>query len=435
MFGTDNKRQAWSWAMYDFANSAFTTIVVSFIYGTYFTKSIAPNEVLGTQWWSWAVSLTAIVVALLSPFLGALSDLGTYRKRIMWYSTLSCVIATARLFFPTEGQVFFALSVFLVANISFEIGTVFCNAYLADIVSKENYGKTSGFAWGLGYVGGLLALILALFLFVQTDQPIFGFEVANGENIRATNYLVAFWFFVFSIPFFLVVKDVQSTTTPTSSVGLFRDSLVRLRTTLSSLSKYGAISRFLLARLVYNDALVTIFAFGGIYAATTVGFSFEEIIMLGIVLNVLAGIGAFVFGFLEDRLGSLTLIRWSLIFLILACVIAILSPELPGLFQLVFGGDAVPQWFTSKFLFWTAALFIGLFSGPNQSSSRSLMSALTPKEKRNEFFGFYAFSGKATAFVGPLLFGWATAYFNTQQAGLFVVVALFILGYLLLKKV
>ena len=149
-----------------------------------FYKSIAPNEILGTQWWSWAVSLTAIVVAFLSPFLGALSDLGTYRKRIMWYSTLSCVIAAAILFFPTEGASFFALSVFLVANISFEIGTVFCNAYLADIVSKENFGKTSGFAWVLGYVGGLLALILALFLFVQTDQPIIGFEVANGEKYK-----------------------------------------------------------------------------------------------------------------------------------------------------------------------------------------------------------------------------------------------------------
>lgn len=435
MIRKDDKRQIWSWAMYDFANSAFTTIVVSFIYGTYFTKSIAPNEILGTQWWSWAVSLTAIVVAFLSPFLGALSDLGTYRRRIMWYSTLGCVIATAILFFPSEGQVFFALSVFIVANISFEIGTVFCNAYLADIVSKENFGKTSGFAWGLGYVGGLMALILALFLFVQTNQPIVGLEVANGENIRATNWLVAIWFFVFSIPFFSVIKDVQSTMTPTSLVVLFRDSMVRLRTTLSTVGKYGAISRFLLARLVYNDALVTIFTFGGIYAATTVGFSFEEIIILGIVLNLLAGTGAFIFGYLEDRVGSLVVIKWSLVFLTIACVIAILSPELPGLLQLVFGGDAVPQWFTSKFLFWIAALFIGLFSGPNQSSSRSLMSALTPKEKQNEFFGFYAFSGKATAFVGPLLFGWATAFFNTQQAGLFVIVALFILGYLLLKKV
>lgn len=435
MIRKDDKGQIWSWALYDFANSAFTTIVVTFIYGTFFTQSIAPNEIVGTQWWSWAISFTAILVAFSSPFLGALADLTVFRKKIMLFSTLTCVVTTTLLFFPTQGQVLLALSIFVIANISFEIGTVFCNAYLPSLVSSHRFGKISGFAWGLGYLGGLLALVLALVLLVQTDQAVFGFSMDKGENIRATNLLVALWFLIFSLPFFLVIKEKKKEHQDTLPKHWFKATFFRLKSTFQSIRNYSTISRFLLARLVYNDALVTVFAFGGIYAATTIGFSFEEIIVLGIVLNILAGLGAFLFGIIEDHLGSQNVIRWSIIFLGLACLIAILSPELPGLLQMIFGGDALPDWFNSKFLFWVSAVFIGLFSGPNQSSSRSLMSALTPKDKQNEFFGFYAFSGKATAFVGPLLFGWATAYFNTQQAGLFVIIGLFIIGYLLLKKV
>jgi len=209
----------------------------------------------------------------------------------------------------------------------------------------------------------------------------------------------------------------------------------QLKNTFQKVKDHQTIYRFLLARLFYNDALVTIFAFGGIYASTTVGFSFEEIMILGIVLNVLAGLGAFIFGYFDDSVGSKKVVNWSIIFLALACLIAVLSPELPGLYELIFGGSAVPQWFNSKSLFWIAAIFIGLFSGPNQSSSRSLMARITPEKNRNEFFGFYAFSGKATAFIGPLLFGMATTFFNTQQAGLFVVILLFSCGYLFLKKV
>ena len=170
MIQKDNKRQIWSWAMYDFANSAFSTLVVTFIYGTFFTKSIADNEILGTQYWSWAISFTAIVVALCSPILGAVADNWGSRKRIMLVSTLVCITFTAFLFFPQQGQVFLALTLFIIANIAFEIGTVFCNAYLAELSSEERIGKVSGMAWGLGYVGGLIALVLALVFFDQIGQ-------------------------------------------------------------------------------------------------------------------------------------------------------------------------------------------------------------------------------------------------------------------------
>ena len=432
MIQKDDRRQIWSWAMYDFANSAFTTLVVTFIYGTYFTQSIADNEILGTKYWSWGISITAIVVALCSPVLGAIADSVGSRKRIMFISTLVCVFATALLFFPQNGQVFLALSLFIVANIAFEFGTVFCNAYLPELTTENRIGKLSGMAWGLGYVGGLSALVVALLFFVQSEQPLLGFSTDNGEHIRATNLLVSLWFLVFSLPFFIWVKDKKKKDkTPLNQ--LVKDSFVALKKTFQELSSYRQIFRFLVARLVYNDALITIFAFGGIYAASTIGFSFEEIIVLGIVLNVMAGIGAFVFGYLDDGKGSKTVILWSIVFLMTACLIAFLAPELPGLFQFIFGGKAIPDWFNAKNLFWMAAILIGLFSGPNQSASRSHMARITPQKKRNEFFGFYAFSGKMTAFLGPFLFGLATSYFESQQAGLIVIFILFFIGYRLMK--
>ena len=422
----DSKRTLWAWAMYDFANSAFTTLVVTFIYGAYFTKEIAPDEVQGTQLWSWAIAITAIIVSVLSPILGALSDVGGYRKWIMMLSTWCCVVATAFLFFPEQGQVFSALILFVIANISFEFGTVFYNTYLTEIVSKERIGRASGFAWSLGYIGGLLALGIALILLVQPEIPILGFSTENGENIRATNLLVALWFLVFSIPTFIWVQDRRP------EKGKFKESIASsfksLFHTFQELKNYKTIARFLLARLVYNDALVTIFSFGGIYAAGVIGFNFEEIMILGIVLNITAGLGAFLMGYLDDSKGSQKTVQWSILFLSFACLLAFVAPIIPTWFADV-------SWLTSKLVFWIAAILLGFFSGPNQSASRSLMAHYTPADKSNEFFGFYAFSGKATSFLGPLLFGWITTMFSTQQAGVLVVLTLFMFGYILMKRV
>ena len=422
----DRKRTIWAWAMYDFANSAFTTLVVTFIYGAYFTKGIAPDEVIGTQWWSWAIAVTAIIVSVLSPILGALSDLGGYRKWIMMFSTWCCVASTTFLFFPEQGQVFSALILFVIANVSFEFGTVFCNAYLPEIVSKERIGRASGFAWALGYIGGLLALAIALVFLVQPEIPIFGFSTENGENIRATNLLVALWVLVFSIPTFIWVQDRRP------EKGKFKESVAasfkRLFHTFHELKDYKKVAKFLLARLVYNDALVTIFAFGGIYAAGVIGFTFEEIMILGIVLNITAGLGAFLMGYLDDTKGSQKIVQWTILFLSFACLLGFLAPIIPLWFIEV-------SWLSSKLIFWIAAILIGFFSGPNQSASRSLMSHYTPAEKRNEFFGFYAFSGKATSFLGPLLFGWVTAIFGTQQVGILVILILFLFGYVLMKRI
>jgi UMF1 family MFS transporter len=316
------------------------------------------------------------------------------------------------------------------------MGSVFCNAYLPDISHSKNIGRISGYGWSLGYVGGLIALALAMFFLVQTDNPIFGFgKGAEGayENIRATNLLVAIWFAIFSIPTFVYLKDRKPDTK--ALLSNVRGTIKDFRLTAKELNNYPQIITFLVARLFYNDGLVTIFAFGGIYAAGSLDFSFNEIMILGIVLNITAGLGAFLMGFLDDKVGGKRTIKVTLIGLMIAIILAVLAPELRPFSQFVFGGSSVPEWLTGKNIFWFAAILIGVFSGPNQASSRSLMGRFTPENKKNEFFGFFAFSGKATAFLGPFLLGSLTMYFESQRVGISVIFLFFMVGFILLNLV
>jgi len=399
--------------LYDFANSPYTTLVVTFIYATFFTTVIAGDSIRGTALWSRAVALTAIVVALSSPILGAVADRGGYRKLFLMIATAVCVISTTALYTVEPGHVMQALIWFVIANMCFEMGMVFYNAFLPDVAPPDRIGRVSGFGWGLGYIGGLIALALALITLVQPEVPWFGFSTENGENIRATNLLVAVWFVVFSVPMFLFVREDTSRVSKTGAV--LSESWRQFSRTFREIRRYRQIIRFLLARLLYNDGLITVFAFGGIYAAGTFGFEMKEILVFGIVLNITAGLGAFVFGFLDDRLGGKRTITITLFGLVATTLLAVLAPTRTWL--------------------WIAGVLIGIFVGPNQSASRSLMGRFVPPEKENEFFGFFAFSGKFTAFLGPFALGMLTQAFDSQRVGVAVVTVLFVVGLVILAKV
>jgi UMF1 family MFS transporter len=399
-----NRKEVLAWSFYDFANQPFTTIVVTFIYSAFFVKVIADNEQVGTTMWANGIAISAIVVALLSPILGAIADSGGFRKFFLVIFTWICAVFSILLYFPEAGDVFLALTFFVIANIAFELGTVFCNSYLPDLSTKENSGSISGFAWGLGFVGGLIALFLSLFLFELNDI-----------GIRRINILVGIWLLLFSIPAIIFVKDRKKERFKKQHI---LSSFRTIKDTFKEVSRYKIISQFLIARLFFNDGLITIFALGGVYAVGTLDFTFDEVMQLGIVLNIAAGFGAFVFGYIEDRIGSKKVINWTLIVLTLATLLAFIAPE-----------THYP-----KELFWISGILIGLMVGPNQSCSRSLMSQLTPKEKMNEFFGFFALTGKATSFLGPFLYGIITTLYS-QQVALLVVVVFFLLGFLLFNKI
>ena len=407
------KRAVWSWAIYDFGNSAFTTLVVTFVYSLYFTDYLAPDPIQGTALWTRGVAITAVVVALCSPVLGALADRGGYRKTFLLISTLVAVFATAVLYRFEPGQAMTALFVFVIANIAYEFGTVFYNAFLPDLTNERNIGKVSGWGWGLGYFGGLIALVIALLILIRPEVPWFGFSTDNDENIRATNLLVAVWFLLFSLPLFLFVR--VSRPRPSQRGTIIRDSFAQLGDTFRQISKHRETVKFLIARLFYNDGLVTIFALGGIYAGVTFGFTFDEVVVFGIVINLAAGIGAIVMGYIDDRVGAKRTIVVSLLGLIGAALIGIFA--------------ASAAWF------WVAGIVIGVFAGPNQSASRSLMGRYVPPGMQNEFFGFFAFSGKLTAFIGPWLFGEVTRLADSQRAGMAVVLIMLAIGLVLLLNV
>ncbi len=404
----------WGWSLYDFANSAYTTLIVTFIYAVFFTQQIALDAVTGTAQWANAVAITGIIVALSSPILGALADGGGHRKAFLGASTLVCVVGVGFMYFAEPGQVLLALSLFVVSNVAFELSGVFYNSYLPDVAPPGRIGRVSGYGWALGYLGGLLAMVLALVALIQPEEPWFGIPSDRLQNVRAATVLVAVWFGLFSIPMFLWVRDSKVAARKPGASPI-RDTLRQLTATFRELRRYRDVAWLLVARLVYNDGLVTIFAFGPIYAAETFDFSLEEVMLWGLALNVTAGLGSVAMGVLDDRIGGKRTILISIFGLIVSGLVAVLA--------------------TSKGVLWVAGLAVGLFVGPNQAASRSLLGRFVPREKQTEFFGFFAFSGKATSFMGPLLLGVVTSLFRSQRLGMATILLFFTAGGLLLLKV
>ena len=411
-----NKREIVAWSFYDFANQPFTTIIITFLFAPYFADVICSSEEInGIGLWSLGIAITGIFVAIISPIIGAISDTGGFRKFFFVLSTWVCIISTACLFFFKEGDIFSALVYVIIANIGFELGTVICNSYLSEISDRKNIGKISGFAWGLGFLGGLISLIIILILMIFL--PMFLSNVINIEFkiVRMSAVIVALWFAIFSIPVFFLVREKKSEKLTKNHV---RKSFNSIFETFHQIKKYKKIIRFLIARLFYNDALITIFALGGAYAIETLDFTLTETLILGIVLNIFACIGSFLFGRLEDIYGPKWCIEISIITLLIAVLLAFFAPFFSNLL-------------IGKSIFWFAGILIGIMTGPSQSCSRSIMARLTPIDKTNEFFGFYAFTGKATAFLGPFIF--ALLSVHSPQLGLLVVVLFFLIGYLIFK--
>lgn len=399
--------------MYDWANSAFTTLVVTFIYNSYFALTFVSDPDAGTALWARGVSISALIIALLSPVMGAVADRSGRRRRYLFIATLVSVVFTVALGFvsPTHDHaVFKALTLFIIANVAFEMGGVFYNSFLPELVGRDRIGRISGYGWGLGYLGGLLAMVVALVGFVRPEVPWFGLSTVDGFNVRATNFLVAGWFLLFSIPLFLFVPEKVKKTAKVDVRGAFRE----LGLTLREIRHYRDTVRFLIARLIYNDGLVTVFSFGAIYAGGVFGMDQSERLLFGIVLNAVAGLGAFAFGFLDDRIGGRKTILVTLAGLCVATVLAVAAPNRTWL--------------------WIAGVTVGIFVGPNQSASRSLMGRFVPEKHKGEFFGFFAFSGKVTSFAGPAMLGLVTA-FAGLRVGFSTLLLFFIVGALVLLTV
>ena len=402
-----NWKAKWGWALFDWASSPVPTLHATFVFAVYFSTTIAPDN--GTVLWAQMTAITSLLIALLSVFAGRFADSKGLIKHALTISLLIGALSVMGLWHaePSSDFILYALLLSALSIFMMEIGFVFYNALLVHLVPTEKMGRLSGIAWGIGYVGAVIALSLALAIFILPEQAPFGLDKAQAEHVRATMIFAGLWAIIFYIPLFLFVKSPPAT----PQEGRY---LTQVKQAIQDARSIPDMIRFLIARMAFNDGLVTLFALGGIFAAKVFGFTQTEILIFAIALNISAGLGAIGGGWADDRLGALPTIRYALIGLMICGTIAICAP--------------------SKEVFWAATVILGLFVGPCQSASRSYVARRAPEDSKASLFGLYMLSGKATSFIGPLLYGWLVYFTGIERAGMAIVIILVVIGYVLLPK-
>jgi len=412
---SSHKKSILSWCLYDAGNSAFATVIVTFVFSVYFARSIVGDETNGAALWSYAIATSGFVVALASPVLGAMADhYGARKPGLVLFSAL-CVVPCALLYFAAPGMVVLALVLFVVAHTGFEIALVYANAMLPHIAPPRMVGRISGWAWGAGYAGGLACLAMTLFGLVGLGDinPLLSLPRAHFEHIRAAAPLTALWFALFTIPLLLWTHDVEKTGLKITEA--VRKGLFQLRDTFTRARQQKNLLTFLIASALYRDGLNTLFAVGGLYAAGVFGMSLTEILIFAIGLNVSAGLGAVIFAYADDHWGSKRTVIVALVGMIVTGLAILLTQD--------------------KHVFTVLALALGIFMGPAQAASRTLAARLSPPDMVAQTYGLYSFTGKSVSFLGPLAFGLATSIFDSQRAGMATIILFWLAGLALLAKV
>jgi UMF1 family MFS transporter len=434
--------------MFDWACQPFFTLVSTFVFAPFFAAAVAPDPVRGQALWGYATAAAGLTLALLSPLLGSVADAAGRKKPWIAGAGLVLVAASAALWFVEPGAghaLALALTAFAVAAVAAEIAAVFNNAMMPALVPPERLGRLSGTGWAVGYAGGLVSLVVVLGFLAATPEtgrtllglePLLGLDPARREGDRIVGPLTAAWFLVFVLPLFLLTPDAPATGRSLRDAA--REGLRHLAGTVAEARRDGTVARFLLANMIYQDALVALFAFGGIYGAGVFGWGPIELGVFGILLTVTGTLGALAGGRLDDRYGAKPVILGALGCLALVCLgilslgrehvafVVATAPPAPGdgLY-----GSAPEKAFVAL------GLVIGAVAGPLQAASRSLLARLVPAGDAGRYFGLLALSGKVTSFLAPLLVALATTAAGTQAAGPAVLIAFFAAGALVLSGV
>ena len=400
-----------NFALYDFANSAFTTIIITFIFATYFAKQIAPNPILGQSYWGWTMGITGLLVALIGPLIGSLADKKNCTEFFIKLFTIICIILTSFLWFakPSEKYLLYTLLVVASANFFYELSLIFYNSILKRISNSNNLGKSSGFSFALGYIGGILILIICIKVFIDNEVLPFGLSKENSENIRATSIVVALWYLVFSIPFLFSLKKKIKNKIERSSNNIKKIKNLFWDKGLNNLGK------FLLARMLYADGLNAIIIMGGIFAVGVFNLEIKDLLVLSVLMNITAFIGAIIGGYANDKFSSKSVIIFSLLGLIFS--------------------SAIILFIKTKIFFLIFASINGFFIGPIQSASRVFITKSIDENNQASGFGLFALSGKLTSFIGPLLVSTLTYISNSQRIGFSAAIILLLIGLLILLKV
>ncbi len=374
------RREVWAWAMYDFANSGYTTVVLTAVFNAYFVSVVARNADWATFAWTAALSGSYLGVMILGPLLGAWSDAHAAKKRLLAISTVVCIAATVALAWTGPGAVAWAVGFIVVSNIAYSLGENLCAAFLPELSRPEALGKVSGWGWSLGYFGGILALGLCLAWVLSAPAR----GSTSSEAVPGTMIITAAIYGLAALPTFLFLRERA---VPAAVPGA-RAAFARLLETARSSRRYEDLLLVFASGTLYQAGVATVITLAAIYAEQVMGFKTQDTIVLIMVVNVTAAVGAFGFGYAQDRIGKTSALRLTIWGWIAMIVIAYFSTNAP--------------------MFWVAANLAGLCMGSSQSAGRALVAYLSPVDRSSEFFGLWGVATRLAAILGPLSYGAVT---------------------------
>jgi UMF1 family MFS transporter len=404
--------ELFGWAMYDFANSGYTTVVITAVFNAYFVSAVAGNAPWATFAWTGALAISYAAIVLTAPLVGALADVHAAKKRLLALTTAGCVLATAALATVGPGELALAIALVALSNYFFGSGENLIAAFLPELADEKSLGKVSGWGWSLGYMGGLLALGLCL-AYVSWAQ---GQGHAAAQFVPVTMLITAALFAMASLPTFFWVRERARPHAAEARQGALRAAYSRVVHTLRHAVRYRDLRRFLVCILFYQAGIATVIALAAIYAQQVLGFDTKDTMVLLLVVNVTAALGAFAFGYVQDRLGhvntlSLVLVGWIVM-------------------------AAMAYFADTRDAFWAAANLAGLCMGSSQAAGRAIVGYLSPEDRRAEFFGLWGLAVKLSSIFGPLTYGavtWATG--GNHRLAIMITGTFFVVGLVLLRTV
>jgi MFS transporter, UMF1 family len=374
------RREVWAWAMYDFANSGYTTVVLTAVFNAYFVAVVAANAEWATFAWTAALSVSYAMVMVIGPLLGAWADAHAAKKVVLAWSTVICIAGTVALAWTGPGAVAWAVVFIIVSNVAYSMGENIVAAFLPEIARPEALGKVSGWGWSLGYFGGILALAVSLAWVMTAESR----GSTSSAAVPGTMIITAVVFALAALPTFLWLKERA---VPAEVPGA-RAALARLMETARSAGRYRDLLLVFLCGVFYQAGVATVIALAAIYAEQVMGFKTQDTILLVLVVNVTAAIGAFGFGYAQDRVGKVVALRITIVGWVAMTVVAFFS--------------------RTPAAFWVAANLAGLCMGSSQSAGRALVAFLSPEGRSAEFFGLWGVAVRLAAILGPLTYGVVT---------------------------
>lgn len=397
-----NKKEILSWCFFDFANSSFTTIIVTIVFSVYFVKIAAGGAGAGDRLWGMANAISQTLVLLTAPLIGAIADYSAKKKRFLFMSYLTCVVFTAMLALVGPGEVALAMGLFIIANFAYSTGENLVASFLPEIARPEDMGKISGMGWGLGYLGGLTCLLFCL-PFLKD-----GFTFENAHGLRMTNVVVAVFFLIAGIPTFLWVRERKKASSLPEGKSYFSAGIERLKETFAQIQLFRELFKFLILFGIYNCGVTTVVYFASIYADRTIGLSAMELIWFFLITQISSSLGAVLFGFIQDRIGARNTIFITLSIWILVILGAYIS--------------------TGRTTFFIVGNLAGLGLGSSQAAARAMVGLFSPVEKSGEFFGFWGLFWKLSTAIGPLVFGILSSATGSQRMAVLVTGSFFVAG-------